>query len=236
MPESGRFREIGAFFELSWCCGTAIRRRETRCDRESRWKVGEFAYNRNGSIKVNDVSIFSCGMTLMVGKSAETVPGWAVKVLTAAAVYNLAWGTFVIFWPTLPFTWLGIAPPNYPGLWQCIGMIVGVYGIGYGLAAANPVRNWPIVLVGLLGKIFGPIGFLNAAINGEFPWSAGWTILTNDLVWWVPFAAILHLAWKKDPASFPGMFQPRPPVENPQRREHRDFAPRVSLSIPNDGS
>jgi hypothetical protein len=74
-------------------------------------------------------------------------------------------------------------------------MIVGVYGIGYGIAAYDSARHWPIVLVGLLGKIFGPIGFVWAATQGELPWSAGATILTNDLIWWIPFALILRRAW-----------------------------------------
>jgi hypothetical protein len=160
------------------------------------------------------------------------VPGWIRPLLLTAAAYNLAWGAFVILMPNLPFHWMGIAPPNYPGLWQCIGMIVGVYGIGYGLAAADPVRHWPIVLVGLLGKIFGPIGFLMAAINGEFPWVAGCTILTNDLIWWLPFAAILRVAWMNDPASFPRIFRPRShEKENARKAPADNFAPRVSLSI-----
>src|SRR5262249_23112701 len=37
----------------------------------------------------------------------------------------------------------------------------------------------------------GPLGFLNAALRGELPWVAGWTVVTNDLIWWAPFAAIL---------------------------------------------
>jgi hypothetical protein len=115
-------------------------------------------------------------------------------VLTAAALYNMAWGAFVVLFPREPFRWAGMREPNYPQLWQCIGMIVGVYGIGYALAARDPMRHWPIVLVGLLGKVFGPIGFLQAALDGDLPWVAGWTILTNDLIWWVPFAAIL---WRK---------------------------------------
>jgi hypothetical protein len=183
-----------------------------------------------------DHSPILCGIRVMASKGNDGVPGWMGWVLVVAAIYNLVWGAFVILLPTVPFAWLGIAPPNYPGLWQCIGMIVGVYGIGYGLAAGNPVRHWPIVLVGLLGKIFGPIGFLNAAINGEFPWSAGWTILTNDLIWWIPFAGILHFAWKRDPGSFPRLLQPRPPVAGRSSGGRRDFAPRVSLSIPNDGT
>ena len=84
-----------------------------------------------------------------------------------------------------------MAPPNYPELWQCIGMIVGVYGVAYAFAASDAHRYWPIVFVGLLGKLFGPIGFLNAAINGTLPWIAGWVNVTNDLVWWIPFSLVL---------------------------------------------
>lgn len=130
----------------------------------------------------------------MSSSSNLVVPRWIPWVLNAAAVYNLAWGVFVILFPQVPFAWAGMTPPNYPALVQCIGMIVGVYGIGYALAARDPVTHWPIVLVGLLGKIFGPIGFVWAASHGEFPWLAGLTILTNDVAWWFPFSAILVFA------------------------------------------
>ena len=119
------------------------------------------------------------------------VPRWIPIVLIFAAVYNLLWGLFVILFPLVPFRWAGMEPPNYPVLVQCLGMLVGVYGIGYALAARDPVTLWPLILVGLLGKVFGPIGFVYAASRGEFPWSAGWTIVTNDLAWWIPFTAIL---------------------------------------------
>jgi hypothetical protein len=113
-------------------------------------------------------------------------------VLVGAGIYNLVWGTFVVLFPLVPFRWAEMEPPNYPELWQCIGMIVGVYGVGYLIAAADPYRHWPIVLVGLLGKLFGPIGFLDAALRGRLPWHAGVTLLTNDLIWWVPFTLILR--------------------------------------------
>ncbi len=124
-------------------------------------------------------------------------PRWTFWALGAAGVYNLAWGAFAILFPLALFRWTGFDPmPNYPALWQCIGMIVGVYGVGYLIAAGDSRRHWPIVLVGLLGKLFGPIGFLNAAMTGELPWTMGWTLLTNDLIWWAPFTAILWDAWK----------------------------------------
>ena len=114
--------------------------------------------------------------------------------LAAAAVYNVLWGGWVILDPGAIFRLSGLAPPAYPQIWQCVGMIVGVYGVGYAIAATAPLHHWPIVLVGLLGKIFGPIGFAGAVLRGELPWSWGWTIVFNDLVWWAPFGLILLAA------------------------------------------
>lgn len=118
-------------------------------------------------------------------------PKWMSTVLWLAAIYNILFGAWTVLFPHHLFTLNDIAPPKYPELWQCVGMIVGVYGVGYGAAALAPLRHWPIVLVGLLGKVFGPIGFLKALYVGTFPLSFGAIILTNDLIWWVPFFLIL---------------------------------------------
>lgn len=140
--------------------------------------------------------------TAMTGHASSTpltMPPWVPRLLIAAAIYNLAWGGFVILFPSLPFRLAGMEPPNYPAIVQCLGMIVGVYGVGYALAARDPVTLWPLVLVGLLGKILGPIGFVYAASIGEFPWVTGITILANDVAWWLPFLAILlHAARVND--------------------------------------
>lgn len=123
------------------------------------------------------------------------VERWMQWVLGAAAIYNILWGAFVVLFPLTLFQWFGMEPPNYPQLWQCVGMIVGVYGVGYGIAAFDPMRHWPIVLVGLMGKIFGPIGFVQAVWQGAFPVQFGLNIVTNDLIWWIPFTLILRKAW-----------------------------------------
>jgi len=122
---------------------------------------------------------------------STVAPGWAVYWLLGAGVYNLLWGAAVIAWPHWLFEFAGVAPPNYPQIWQCVGMIVGVYGVGYLISAADPRTHWPIVLVGLLGKIFGPIGFAAALLQGTLPLRFGVTLLTNDLLWWIPFTLIL---------------------------------------------
>lgn len=118
-------------------------------------------------------------------------PRFARNWLIAAGIYNLIWGAVVVAVPNLFFELAGMEPMRYPSIWQCVGMIVGVYGIGYLIAAGDPRMHWPIVLVGLLGKVFGPIGFALALSDGVFPPGFAWTILTNDLIWWVPFVMIL---------------------------------------------
>ncbi len=134
-------------------------------------------------------------------------PRWMRSWLIGAGVYNLLWGAVVVLAPAWTLAKLGVLPTigeptpveasllgATANIWACVGMIVGVYGVGYLAAARDPLRHWPIVLVGLLGKIFGPIGFLLAATRGDLPWSMGWTLLTNDLLWWIPFGVILMRA------------------------------------------
>lgn len=125
-----------------------------------------------------------------------TTPTWTKWVLALAGIYNLAWGLFVILFPVASFRFGGITPLNHPPIWQCIGMIVGVYGVGYLIAASDPFRHWPIVLVGLLGKLCGPIGFAFTAANGDLPWRWGVPLLTNDLLWWIPFTGILVAVYR----------------------------------------
>ncbi|MFM8952035.1 MAG: alkyl hydroperoxide reductase [Planctomycetaceae bacterium] len=130
----------------------------------------------------------------MLGSSASTAPTWMARWLIAAGIYNLAWGGLTVLHPRWLFDLTGLDQPNYPFIWQCVGMIVGVYGIGYLAAASDPFRHWPIVLVGFLGKIFGPLGYVMGVLQGDVPVGFGATLPTNDIIWWVPFGLILYHA------------------------------------------
>lgn len=136
--------------------------------------------------------------------SALTSNRWMGQVLRMAGFYNVIWGGMVILFPYFVFDMLSMPRPNYPQIWQCVGMIVGVYGIGYWLAAQNPLVHWPIVLVGFLGKIFGPIGFLFSVIQGTLPLKFGILLLTNDIIWWIPFYLILDSQRKRTASQLRG--------------------------------
>ncbi|MDX2110819.1 MAG: SelL-related redox protein [Verrucomicrobiota bacterium] len=117
---------------------------------------------------------------------------WLITALRLAGCYNLLWAVSTLLFPQAYFQFAGMAPLNHPGVWQGMGMLVGIYGIGYLIAAYDPYRHWPIVLVGLLGKLLAPIGFLYTVYAGDFTWRAGYAILLNDVIWWVPFSLLLY--------------------------------------------
>jgi hypothetical protein len=108
-----------------------------------------------------------------------------------AAIYNVAFGLWATLWPRSFFDWCRMAPPNYPALWSCLGMVIGLYGVLYGYAVVRLERAFPIIAVGLAGKILGPIGWLLAINSGEWPLRTFPLIVCNDLVWWLPFALFL---------------------------------------------
>jgi len=113
----------------------------------------------------------------------------------AAGIYNLAWGLFSALWPQWLFEFAGMPLANYPQLFACIGMIVGVYGILYLEVARDPQRGFLIAFVGLLGKVLGPIGLGVAIGRGEWPLRSIVLCVTNDFIWWIPFSAYLIHAW-----------------------------------------
>ncbi|MEL6538099.1 MAG: alkyl hydroperoxide reductase [Bacteroidota bacterium] len=117
-------------------------------------------------------------------------------VLRIAAVYNILWGAWVVLAPQSFFELAGMELINHPTVWQGMGMVIGVYGLAYWWASFDPIGQWPIVMVGFLGKIFGPIGFVWNYFTADLPVGFGITLPTNDLIWWVPFFLILRAGYQ----------------------------------------
>jgi hypothetical protein len=116
-------------------------------------------------------------------------------VFLAAGIYNLAWGAFSIADPQWLFRFAGMPPLNYPEVFACLAMVVGLYGVLYLEVARVPEQGWLVAAVGLLGKVLGPIGWLQLALSGQWPIATLVLCLTNDLIWWLPFGLYLYDAW-----------------------------------------
>ena len=116
-------------------------------------------------------------------------------VFALAGFYNIAWGLWTVTDPQWFFRFTGMPPANYPAIFACLGMVVGLYGILYFEIARVPERGWLIAAVGLTGKVLGPIGMFWLIWSGTWPASALILCVTNDLIWWLPFTVYLHDAW-----------------------------------------
>ncbi len=86
-----------------------------------------------------------------------------------------------------------MAPLNHPEIFMCLAMVVGIYGFLYLEVARVPEKGWAIAAVGLLGKVLGPIGAIYLISMGIWPAKAFVLILTNDLIWWIPFFYIFTI-------------------------------------------
>lgn len=109
-----------------------------------------------------------------------------------AGSYNILWGAFSMARPQWLFDFARMPRSNYPEIFACLGMVIGLYGILYWQVARDPERGRLIATVGLIGKILGPIGLARLLFYGMWPPRSLILCLTNDFLWWVPFALYLY--------------------------------------------
>jgi hypothetical protein len=116
-------------------------------------------------------------------------------VFVLAGLYNIAWGIYSSIDPQWMFRFAGMPLQNYPEVFACLAMVIGLYGLLYLEVARAPENGWRIAAVGLAGKVLGPIGWLYLVTTGR--WSPSTIILcvTNDLIWWAPFSIYLYDVW-----------------------------------------
>ena len=110
----------------------------------------------------------------------------------AAAWYNLLWGSLIVLFPAFYFDLIEMEQPKYLAIWQVVGMCILVYAPGYWWASKDPVRFRHYIVIGLLGKLLGPIGFVWSAYQEILPIEFGLTLITNDLIWWPVFFFFLY--------------------------------------------
>jgi hypothetical protein len=96
-----------------------------------------------------------------------------------------------VLWPRAFFDVFAIDQPRYPAIWQCLGMVVGLYGLGYAYAALHLDRAAPFIAIGLLGKVLGPVGWVITVSSGQWPPRTLPLVVFDDVVWWLPFALFL---------------------------------------------
>jgi hypothetical protein len=116
-------------------------------------------------------------------------------VFLLAGAYNILWGLYSSIDPQWLFRFAGMPLSNTPEIFACLAMVVGLYGLVYWEVARVPERGWLLAATGLLGKLLGPAGLAVLMLRGTWPPATIVLCLTNDLIWWIPFALYLRDAW-----------------------------------------
>ena len=125
----------------------------------------------------------------------KLMSNWPKHLLRAAAIHCSAWGLFIIALPTMSATVYGFDRPlTDVFLWKGSGLILLLFGLGYGIASRDPLRHWAMVFVGLVAKVLGPIGMALSVWTGEVSPRVLILIPFNDILWWIPMALIIKSA------------------------------------------
>ncbi len=123
---------------------------------------------------------------------------WMVSLLRVAGVYFITWGLSVVLFPKWWFSLAHLNYPNYIPMWQYVGIVEAVLGLGYFIAASNPLRHWVVILIGFLTKTSLTIGFLYDYREGLLPANIFNMALTNGMIWIIPYGIILYASFKMD--------------------------------------
>ena len=126
-----------------------------------------------------------------------SIPRWQRVSLLVASLQCLIWGIFIVALPERSSLAYGFDKvPAELFLWQGTGLIIFLFGVGYGIAATNPTQHWAVILIGLMAKFLGPVGMVWSVIQGRVARQVLYLIPINDVVWWVPFTLILVAAFR----------------------------------------
>lgn len=111
---------------------------------------------------------------------------WRI-VFGLAAAFNILVGYTILTDPaslgTQPFT----GSPQEALLIKSCGWLIGVFGVGYGLAALDPLGNRGIVFLGIIGKLAMPAFAYPLYQSGIIPLES-FALTLGDLVFVVLFA------------------------------------------------
>lgn len=112
-------------------------------------------------------------------------------ILIFAGLFSTGWGLLTIFCQPFLFRLSDMPGLHEAYIWRSSGILAFIMGTGYFFAAYNTFRYWPIVLMGLLTKILMPLSIFIAFREGEVTSEVFRAGITNHMIWWLPFSAIL---------------------------------------------
>jgi hypothetical protein len=121
---------------------------------------------------------------------------WMTFLLRFAGTYNLLAGVCMICFYHEGYKMLGVPKPELVLPLQIMGILVGLFGVGYHLVAMNPIQNRNILMLGFLSKALSSVAALYYVGVGELPLSFVPVLFFSDIVYLPPFYVIMQRLYR----------------------------------------
>jgi len=117
---------------------------------------------------------------------------WMTLLLRFAGTFNLLAGLSMIFFYHEGYKMLGIPKPTVMLPVQVMGILVGLFGVGYHLVASHPIENRNVLLLGYWSKLLSSIAAMAYVFVGKLPWMFGVVVFFSDIIYLPFFYMILR--------------------------------------------
>lgn len=125
-------------------------------------------------------------------------------VLRIAGYWNLMAGLSMMLFYHEGFEALGATKPSPALSIQVLGVLVALFGWGYHLVAADPVRNRNLLMLGFWSKAAATLFSAAYIALGRLPWWFTLVVFLADTVYLPPFFVILREIDQAAEAPSPG--------------------------------
>ena len=117
---------------------------------------------------------------------------WMKFVLRFAGTYNVLAGASMVCFYHEGYKLLGIPKPELVMPVQVMGVLVGLFGVGYHLVASSPVENRNILMLGFWSKALSSVLALCYIISGQLPLGFLPVLFFADIMYLPPFHIIMR--------------------------------------------
>jgi small multidrug resistance pump len=128
----------------------------------------------------------------MKATSSSPLSPWMTRLLWFVGGYNLLAGVGMICFYHEGYKLLGVEKPQLNLPIQLVGILVGLFGVGYWMVAANPLQNRNILWLGFWSKALGSVLGIYYVVVGKLPPFFLAMLFVSDIVYLPPFYLILR--------------------------------------------
>jgi hypothetical protein len=130
---------------------------------------------------------------------------WMKFVLRFVALFNIGAGLFMLIGYHETYEIIGMPKPERSFPIQLVGILVGLFGVGYYLVAKNPVENRNVLALGFWSKFLGSCLGTGYVLMGKLPPHFVAVYFFADVIYLPPFYLIMRrlyaLARERDAAA-----------------------------------